>query len=216
MSRWRILLLLSILALAALLPLRRASPPGGGLAAPPAPLAASAAALGDPALAHRWQGLRLQLGGDWGGRITPVADYDYGRVGRWLALLDRLDPGSGYGPALAAYLYGQTRKPDQLAVVLDYLKGRAQAAPARDWPWLVHGVYLARSRLADPAIGRDLALDLARLDGPPDWTRTLALALSRHDGDKAAAAAALAAIKARGPLSPQEARFVEQILRQAQ
>lgn len=211
-----LLLAAAVIAIALMAGARRSIPPmGGGLDAPPTPTLALATSLGDSGLAYRMAALRLQIGGEWGGRVTPMTDYDYNRVAAWLTLLDRLDSASGYAPALATYLYGQTRRPDQLAVILTYLKQRAESAPARDWPWLVQAVYLARSRLTDRTVGQTLALDLAKLPGAPEWTCSLALAIASRDGDRNAARAALAAIQARGPLSKREAAFVESILSDA-
>jgi hypothetical protein len=171
---------------------RRAEWPGVPPAPPP--LLALTMALGDPQLFYRAAAFALQNMGDEGGRVTPLATYDYSRLGDWLDLLDRLDPKARYAPALAAYYFGQTRDPDDLRRIVGYLRRVGARDPARNRRWLTHAAWLARHRLEDLPLALAIARHLAGLPegAAPLWVRQMpafvlaevgAREAARSDGD---------------------------------
>ncbi|MCB9991585.1 MAG: hypothetical protein H6867_09505 [Rhodospirillales bacterium] len=87
---------------------------------PPVPseAAAIAMALGDRALAYRMYGIMIQNLGDTGGRVTPLKDYDYPRLGQWFMLEDKMDERSDFIPYLAAYYFGGVRNRKILGLLL--------------------------------------------------------------------------------------------------
>jgi hypothetical protein len=183
---------------------------------PPPPLAvAPAMALGDPQLFYRAATFALQNMGDEGGRVTPLAEYDYARLGGWLDLLDRLDPEARYAPALAAYYFGQTPDSESLRRIIAYLNVVGARDPARNWRWLAHAVYLARHRLHDLPLALAVARHLAGLpEGEvPRWVRQMPAFVLAEVGEREAARDLMATILATdAELSPDEAALIERFI----
>lgn len=157
---------------------------------PPVPTRAGAVmmALGDAQFSYRLGAMTLQNLGDSGGRITPIRDYDYAKLGAWFALLDLLDPASDHVPMLAAYYFGATRVPNDVAVVVDYLGQVGQRTVGSKWRWLVHAVFLARHRLGDLQTALDLAYKLSKMelqdDQMPAWGRQMPALVLKAKGDR--------------------------------
>lgn len=184
---------------------------------PPAPSTevARALALGDGQFLYRAVTFSLQNMGDEGGRVTPLKDYDYQRLGRWFALLDRLDRKSSYLPVLAGYYFSQTPKTDDVRVVVGYLASIAARDPERNWRWLAHAVYLARHRVDDMKLALDLAFRLAALDVPglPIWTKQMPAFVLAEVGDKEAARDVMEVILETDPnLTPEETNFMRHFI----
>lgn len=156
---------------------------------PPAPSYAGSLmmALGDPQFAYRSGGLVLQGLGDGGGQYTSLRDYDYQALGRWFAGLDRLDPASNHVPMTAAYYFGSTRVPRDVAVVVDYLAAIGQNPAGNKWRWLAYAVLLARHRLHDDDLALDLAYKLSHMqpigDVLPAWARHMPAVVLSEKGE---------------------------------
>jgi hypothetical protein len=186
-----------------------------GVPPPPPLLTAPALALGDPQLFYRAAAFALQNMGDGGGRVTPLADYDYARLGDWLDLLDRLDPEARYAPTLAAYYFGQTPDPDGLRRIVAYLSRVGARDPARNWRWLTHAAYLARHRLRDLPLALAIARNLAGLspDEVPLWVRQMPAFVLAEVGEREAARDLMATILATDAnLSPDEVAVIERFI----
>ena len=184
---------------------------------PPAPsrAVARALALGDNQFLYRTATYTLQNMGDEGGRVTPLTDYDYVRLGRWFALLDGLDPESDYLPVLAGYYFGATQKTGDVRVVVDYLARLAARDPGRNWRWYVHAVFLARHRIGDMELALSLAERLAAIEAPglPVWTRQMPAFVLADLGENEAARAIIEAILLTDPnLAPAEINFMQDFL----
>jgi len=183
---------------------------------PPPPLAiAPAMALGDPQLFYRAAAFMLQNMGDGGGRMTPLAEYDYARLGGWLDLLDRLDPEARYAPTVAAYYFGQTPDPEGLRRIVAYLGRIGARDPARNWRWLTHAAYLARHRLHDLPLALAVARHLAGLPAgvAPLWVRQMPAFVLAELGEHEAARGLMATILATDAnLSPDEAALIERFI----
>jgi hypothetical protein len=165
---------------------------------PPSPLMLKLAAMGDDQFLFRVLGLQLQTFGDSGGQVTPLSEYDYGRLKGWFEALDGLDPVSDYVAVIAAQYYGVTHKREDLPHIIAYLRAHAAKDYAHNWRWLAHAVYLARHRLKDNALALEVARELAGLpiaDLPP-WTRAMPAYAMADLGEKEAAIALLSAILA--------------------
>ena len=145
-------------------------------------------ALGDAQFAYRLGAITLQNLGDSGGRITPIRDYNYAKLGEWFTLLDNLDPASDHVPMLAAYYFGATRVPADVAVIVDYLGRVGQRPIGSKWRWLVHAVFLARHRLGDLQVALDLAYKLSKMelqdDTMPAWGRQMPAFVLKAKGDR--------------------------------
>jgi hypothetical protein len=160
-----------------------------GVPSPPPGALAPLLTLGDDQLFYRSAAFGLQNMGDGGGRATPLAHYDYGRLEAWLRLLDELDPQADYAPTLAGYYFGQSPVPDDLRRIVAYLRTIGARDPARHWRWLAHAVYLARHRLRDVALALEIARDLAGLAGSeaPLWVRQMPAFVLADVGEREAA-----------------------------
>ncbi len=184
---------------------------------PPAPSAqvAHALALGDGQFLYRATAFALQNMGDEGGRVTPLKDYDYQRLGQWFALLDRFDPRAEYLPVLVGYYFSQSQKPEHVRIVIAYLTRIATRDPEHNWRWLAHAVYLARHRVGDMNLALDLAYRLAALDAPglPIWTRQMPAFVLAEVGDKEAARDLMEVIMESDPnLAPGEIDFMRDFI----
>lgn len=163
----------------------------GGVPPVPSHNGAIMMGLGDPELSFRLGALTLQNLGDSGGRVTPMRDYDYKALGEWFRLLHRLDPASDHVPMLAAYYFGGTRVPSDVAVVVDYLSYVGTNPAGVKWRWLVHAAFLARHRLHDTDRALDIAYTLSKMkladDIMPLWARQMPAFLLTEKGDREAA-----------------------------
>ena len=184
----------------------------GWAGVPPVPSreVARAWALGDGQFLYRAATFTLQNMGDEGGRVTPLKDYDYQRLGRWFALLDGFDSESQYLPVLVGYYFSQSQNREDVRVVVDYLDRLAARDPQRNWRWLAHAIYLARHRIGDMNLALNLAYRLAALDVPglPIWTRQMPAFVLAKVGAKEPARDLMEAILEDPNVPPEEQRFM--------
>lgn len=158
---------------------------------PPVPTVRSATlmTLGDPELSYRFLALTLQNLGDTGNDVTPLKDYNYKRLGQWFFLLHALDPLSDHVPMIAAYYFGGTRIPKDVAPVVDYLAVAGQIPVGEKWRWLAQAAFLARHRMNNLDLALDLAYKLAKLPNSgemPQWARQMPAFILNQKGDRAA------------------------------
>ena len=147
-------------------------------------------ALGDPELSYRSLALVIQNIGDIGADTTPLKDYDYKELGKWFFLLHSLDPVSDHVPMVAAYYFGATKVPKDVAAVVEYLSVVGQIPAGEKWHWLADAVYLAQHRMYDFDLALKLAYILAKMpnsDAMPQWARQMPAFVLGKKGDKEAA-----------------------------
>ncbi len=186
-----------------------------GVPSPPPAALAPLLTLGDDQLFYRAAAFGLQNLGDGGGRTTPLAAYDYGRLESWFRLLDRLDPAASYVPTLAGWYFGQTSRPADLRRIVAYLSAVGARDPAHNWRWLAQAVYLARHRLHDVPLALGIARHLAGLAGTqaPLWVRQMPAFALAAVGDHEAARDLLATILATDPNLPaDEQAFMRRLI----
>ena len=157
----------------------------GILAPVPSDIEAEALSFGDKELYFRWQALNLQFMGDTWGRSTPLKDYNYKEVYKWLHFLDKYDPKSNMLPSSAAYYYSKTQRPSDVTYLLDYIEERAYKNPEANWWWLSQCIYMANSILKD----RPRAVRMARVlrsvkADIPIWARQMEAFVQEDLGDK--------------------------------
>lgn len=189
--------------------------PWRGVSLAPSVSVATAIGLGDSQLYYRAAGLGLQNMGDWAGALTPLAEYDYARLAGWFTLLSKMDPKSHYVPSMAAYYFGLSRDPAQVRHIIGYLRQLGATHPERHWRWLAYSVYLARYRVKDPALGLELARQLAALpvSDIPIWTRQLPAFVLADAGEFEAARDILEALLASNPgLDAAEQHFMRRYI----
>jgi hypothetical protein len=188
-----------------------------GVPSPPPAALAPLLTLGDDQLFYRATAFGLQNMGDGGGRTTPLAAYDYGRLDGWFRLLDRLDPAASYAPTLAGWYFGQTSRPADLRRIVAYLSAIGARDPAHNWRWLAQAVYLARHRLHDVPLALGIARHLAGLAGTqaPLWVRQMPAFVLAEVGEREAARDLLETILATDPNLPDDERaFMRRLIDQ--
>lgn len=184
---------------------------------PPVPSAQASIlmTLGDRQLAYRSGALTLQTLGDGGGRVVPLKEYDYHKLGQWFDVLDALDPASDHVPMIAAYYFGATHVPSDVAVIVNYLARIGDSPVGQKWRWLGHAAYLARHRMDNLDLALDIAYKLAHiqpLDGKPlpIWARQMPAFLLNAQGDKEASRALIEdMLSSAGDLHPNEVNFMK-------
>ena len=184
---------------------------------PPAPSnqVAKALAMGDGQFLYRAATFVLQNMGDEGGRVTPLKDYDYRRLGRWFSLLDKFDPESEFLPVLVGYYYSQSQNPDDVRIVISFLAHIAIRDPDRNWRWFAHAIYLARHRVKDMDLALSLAYRMAAIKGPgiPVWAQQMPAFVLADVGKMEAARDLMEAIMDSQPnLEPAELQFMRDFI----
>ena len=184
---------------------------------PPAPSnqVAKALAMGDGQFLYRAATFVLQNMGDEGGRVTPLKDYDYQRLGQWFSLLDRFDPQSEFLPVLVGYYFSQSQNPDDVRIVISFLAHIAIRDPERNWRWLAHAIYLARHRVKDMDLALSLAYRMAAIKSPgiPIWARQMPAFVLADVGEKEAARDLMEAIMdSQIDLDPAEIEFMRDFI----
>lgn len=155
---------------------------------PPTLLATRALSFGDSEFLFRYYGFQLQNFGDTFGRFTPLKDYDYKRLSRWLHLADELDDRSNLIAALAAYYYSQTQNKPDTRYVIEYLEHHYDRNPQKKWWWLGQAAFLADFKLKDQELALRLAYKLAATPGDlPFWARQLPAFIHEKRGEYDAA-----------------------------
>jgi len=159
---------------------------------PPVPsrIGAVMMTLGDPEFSYRSLALGLQNLGDIGVDTTPLKDYNYQELGKWFFLLDSLDPVSDHVPYIAAYYFGATKVPEDMAFVVKYLSVVGQRPVDEKWRWLGYAVYAAQHRMYDLDLALKLAYALAKMPNSatmPQWARDMPAFVLKNKGDKEAA-----------------------------
>ena len=131
----------------------------------------------------------VQNFGNTGGRVTPIKDYDFEKLGGWLNLHYTLDPKSNLVPYMAAYYFGASQDPTKIRPIIEYLRIAGNSAEGEKWRWLAQAVYLARFKLKDLNLALEIAGDVAEIqnDDMPDWTRHMQVNVLNQQGEKEAA-----------------------------
>jgi len=181
---------------------------------PPAPARSGAVmvGIGDEQFAYRAIGIMLQNMGDYGGRVTPLSEYDFDALKNWFFLEDSLDPHSNYVPFLAAYYYAGTQKPENLTPVIDYLEEIGVRSEGQKWRYLAQAVFLARFVQGDLNRALTLAEKLSARwhEGRPAWMRQMPSFIMAARGDKQTAYEMMISILQNDAekMDPAEARFM--------
>lgn len=124
---------------------------------PPTPAAAQAAALGDSEFLYRVLVASLQTGGDSGGRVIAIKDYDIDRVIGWLELLERLDARANHHVALAMQYFSLSQRKSDLVPLIRFVQRHVETDPRRKLDWLSHALMMAEVRLKDEALALEIA-----------------------------------------------------------
>lgn len=158
---------------------------------PPTLVQAHINSLGDEQFYFRFLALDLQNSGDTFGRYTPLREYDYSLLKKWLILLDDLDPKSNFLPSIASYYYSNTQNVQDVRYIIDYLEYTYDKDPKAKWWWLAQGTLLAFHKLHDKTLSVRLAIKLSATPSQsmPRWAQQMPAIILAEYGEKAIALA---------------------------
>lgn len=188
------------------------------LKAPPSAPVLRAGSLGEPIAAAKWLMLRLQAYDNQPGISIPFRRLDYRRVIAWLERILSLDPRGQYPLLSASHLYAEVPDPMRQRQMLDFVYREFLADPNRRWPWLAHGVIVARHRLNDMALARTYAEALrTRATGTevPHWVQQMEILLLADMNEAQSAKVLLGGLLASGQITdPHEFHFLNERLKE--
>ncbi|GFZ81950.1 hypothetical protein RLOatenuis_2780 [Rickettsiales bacterium] len=173
--------------------------------------------FGDYQAYFRIYALRLQNAGDSFGRFTALQDYDYNKLGKWLALLDELDHNSNFMPALASYYYSNTQRTEDVIYIVRYLEQHAEKNLEEKWWWMVQAVMLASTKLKNDGLALELAYKLAKFPNAsyPIWAKNMPATILVNMGDtNLAEKLAMQISRDAENLSEQELNYMSYFLKQ--
>lgn len=154
------------------------------LTIPPAEHKLKLMSLGDESFLHKIYALNLQNAGDSCGRFTPLQDYNYDDLYKWLILLDTLDNKSNILPAAVSYYFSQTQRPEDNKYLVEYLVKHSEQNPEDKWWWLYQAVHIANYRLKDKRLALDVSYKLASVDlDLPSWAKQMPAFLHEQLGE---------------------------------
>ena len=105
--------------------------------------------LGEPDALAKILMLWLQAFDNQPGVSIPFARLDYARVINWLDALLALDNRFQYPLLSASRVYTETPDNARKRQMLEFVHRRFLEDPGRCWPWMAHGVYVAKHRVND-------------------------------------------------------------------
>ena len=179
------------------------------LAAPPSATTLRALSLGEPALAARLMMLWLQAYDYQPGVSLSLRSLDYAAVEAWLSRMLELDPRFQYPLLAAARLYGEVDDPARQRRMLRFIARSFRDDPVRRWPWMAHGVVIAKHRLHDLPLALELAAALARADDQgaiPHWAKQMRIFVLEDMGELQSAKVLLGGLLASGEIQDRHER----------
>ena len=171
-------------------------------------------ALGEPDVLAKVLMLWLQAFDNQPGVSIPFARLDYARVINWLNALLALDSRFQYPLLSASRVYTQTPDHAGKQQMLDFVYRRFLDDPDRRWPWMVHGVYVARHRIGDLQLALKYANALrlnVNSDAAPPWVTQMDLFVLEDLGELESAQIIIGGLLANGKLAgnDNELRFLK-------
>lgn len=210
---WRVVAVLIVALAAQLMWAQQRRAPQVSISAlspPPSAAVLRVASFNESALAARLMMLWLQAYDYQPGVSLPFRSLDYAVIEAWLTRMLELDPGFQYPLLAAARLYGEVDDAPRQRRMLAFIAQSFSADPARRWPWLAHGVYLAKHRLHDLPLALRLADALATADPAaaiPDWARQMRIFVLEDLGEIESAKVLLGGLLASGKIVDSHERY---------
>lgn len=135
-----------------------------------------AMSLDEPIALSKMLMLYLQAFDNQPGVSIPFRDLDYNRVEQWLTTILALDPASQYPLLSASRLYGEVPVAAKQRQMLDFVHRAFLQDPNTRWPWLAHGVLIAKHQLKDLPLAASYAKalrDNATNNDVPHWAQQM-------------------------------------------
>ena len=160
--------------------------------------------LGEPDTLAKILMLWLQAFDNQPGVSIPFARLDYARVINWLDALLDLDSRFQYPLLSASRVYTQTPDDAGKRQMLEFLHRRFLEDPDRRWPWMAHGVYVAKHRIRDLQLALKYANALRQnlsSDAAPPWATQMEIFVLEDLGEIESARIIIGGLLASGRLA---------------
>lgn len=170
--------------------------------------------LGEPDALAKILMLWLQSFDNQPGVSIPFASLDHARVINWLDALLALDSRFQYPLLSASRVYTQTPDDAGKRQMLEFVHRRFLEDPDRRWPWMAHGVYIAKHRIKDLQLALKYANALrlnVSCDAAPPWVAQMEIFVLEDLGEIKSARIIIGGLLASGRLAgnDNELRFLK-------
>ena len=170
--------------------------------------------LGEPDALAKILMLWLQAFDNQPGVSIPFARLDYARVVNWLDALLDLDSRFQYPLLSASRVYTETPDDAGKRQMLEFVHRRFREDPERRWPWMAHGVYVAKHRIKDLQLALKYANALhlnVSSDTAPPWVTQMEIFVLEDLGEIESARVIIGGLLASGKLADNdnELRFLK-------
>lgn len=177
-----------------------------------------AMSLDEPIASGKMLMLYLQAFDNQPGVSIPFRELDYNRVEQWLATILQLDPAGQYPLLSASRLYAEVPIAAKQRQMLDFVHRAFQQDPNRRWPWLAHGVLIAKHRLKDLTLAARFAKDLrehATATSVPNWAKQMDIFIREDMNEFDSAKILLGGLLQSGQITdPKEWHFLSEKLKE--
>lgn len=188
------------------------------LRSPPAEQSLIEFNFGEPKLVSRALMLWLQTFDSQSGLIIQFDDIDYNILIQWLDIVRSLHPNSQYALLVATHLFTQSRREDNIRLMLAYINNSFMQNPALYWRWQAYAVVLAKHRLEDINLALQYAQQLNNLTKNEQidyWARDLEFLLLEDIGEFEASAVLIKNLLDNGEITDaRELQFLTNKLKQ--
>ncbi len=188
------------------------------LPALPSVPALRAMSLDEPIALAKLLMLYLQAFDNQPGVSIPFRDLDYDRVVQWLTKMLALDPAGQYPLLSASRLYGEVPVAAKQRQMLDFVYRAFLQDPNRRWPWLAHGVLIAKHQLKDLALAATYAAalrDNATSKEVPHWAQQMDIFIREDLNELESAKVLLGGLLQSGRITdPKEWHFLNEKLQE--
>ena len=177
--------------------------------------------MGEPGTLAKVLMLWLQAFDNQPGISIPFADLDYVMVINWLDALLDLDNRFQYPLLSASRVYTETPDDAGKRQMLEFVHRRFRENPERRWPWMAHGVYVAKHRIKDLQLAlkyaNALRQNLSNGTAPP-WVTQMEIFVLEDLGEIESARIIIGGLLASGKLAgnDNELRFLKNKLAELQ
>jgi hypothetical protein len=130
----------------------------------PSQVIASAISFGDKEYLFRILGIRLINSGDVFAGFSPLKNYDYGRIYRWMKTLDNLNSESFVTPYTASFYYSNVQEVEKNREIIKYLDEHASQNPEKKWMFFSFAAMIAKFKLKDMPLAQSLAKKISQID----------------------------------------------------
>ena len=177
-----------------------------------------AASLDEPIALGKMLMLYLQAFDNQPGISIPFRELDYDRVEQWLTSIVALDPAGQYPLLSASRLYGEVPIEAKQRQMLSFVYRAFQHDPNKRWPWLAHGVLIAKHQLKDLPLAASYAKalrDRATGKDVPHWAQQMDIFIREDMSEFESAKVLLGGLLQSGQISdPKEWHFLNEKLKE--